>query len=326
MAVSPEVLFERFFQEHFPYTPPVRPEDADQRTYKGRHDLGGLRPSLQAQLRTIQETYNQALRNEKQGVREHVAHPPFHLDYVDSDVQNALAFQHEGYSFIGITIPSIFAISDVCLLLSRSATLATLLGVRPPDEDYNQLHAALFYILTAFIVGHEWTHHVHGHVRESATKPILPNEIPVAGIGGNLEVQVQEIVADGYSVYHVLTNVIDSPNVIDEWTRSTLLGAGGEQTSWRDKVLFSMCIVAIAGYLFIAAVPDVTRTDLYQLTHPPQAVRMRFIALEASSWCSHFRPELDEWMTTRYMALMSAVADATKRCSDLGGPKDVPQI
>jgi hypothetical protein len=31
--------------------------------------------------------------------------------------------------------------------------LALLLGVGPSNEDYNELHAALFYALTAFVFG-----------------------------------------------------------------------------------------------------------------------------------------------------------------------------
>src|SRR5882724_5883891 len=105
MAVPPEVVFSRFFSQEFPYCPPVRPEDPDPREYKGKHDLRGLPPLLQEQLCDIQELYIEALRNEKQGVMGHVQHPPFHVDYVDSTVLNALAFQYEGYSFIGITVP-----------------------------------------------------------------------------------------------------------------------------------------------------------------------------------------------------------------------------
>jgi hypothetical protein len=110
---------------------------------------------LREHLRLIQETFNEALRNEKQGVPEHVDHPPFHVDYVDSSIQNALAFRYEDYSFIAITVPLIYALSNACLLLSKSPTVATLLGVQPSVEEYNALHAVLFSILTWFVLGHE---------------------------------------------------------------------------------------------------------------------------------------------------------------------------
>ena len=84
VAVPPEVVFSRFFQEHCPYRPPLRPEDPDPQLYRGRHDLSGLPPLLREQLRRIQETFNEALQNQKQDIPEHVDHPPFHVDYVDS--------------------------------------------------------------------------------------------------------------------------------------------------------------------------------------------------------------------------------------------------
>jgi hypothetical protein len=156
-------------------------------------------------------------------------------------------------------------------------------------------------------LGHEWTHHVHGHVTQAGCGANLPNEILATHCNGNLELQVQEIVADGYSLYYVLTNFIDGP------ARSmlALLKAEAERASSQDRALFSICIVAVAAYLFVSAAPDLAEVDPYRLTHPPQAVRMRFIAFEASSWCSHNRPELDVWMSTQFMTLMSAVAEAT---------------
>jgi hypothetical protein len=198
MAIPPEVAFDRYFQTYFPYIPPVRPEDPDSRRFKGRQDLTVLPATLEGQLRSIQEAFNEALSNEKQNVPEHAKHPPFHVDYVEASEQNAIAFLFDEYSFIAITTPLIFAISDVCLRLSQAATIAALLGVRGSDEGYNELHAVLFQILTAFVITHEWAHHVHGHVADGGS--LFPSEILGNG-GGSLESQVKEVVADGYSVY-----------------------------------------------------------------------------------------------------------------------------
>ena len=305
MAVPPEVVFSRYFQERFPYIPPVRPEDPDLRPYRGRNDLSGLPPIVQEQLRTIQETFNEALRTEKQGVPEHVDHPPFHVDYVDSSIQNALAFQYGGYSFIAITVPLIYAISDVCKRLSKSATVATLLGVRPSDEEYNELHAVLFYLLTAFVVAHEYTHHVHGHVSMPSAETVFPNEILDTGCNGNMKLQIEEIAADGYSIYHVLANFIDGPG--RSWL--TLLKLDAKQASVQDEVLFALVVVAVGAYLFVRPAPDLN--DIYELTHPPQAARMNFLMHEAIGWCRQNRPELEAWMKRRFQNLMSAVAEAT---------------
>lgn len=307
MAVPPEVLFSRYFQKKYPYIPPARPEDPDARLYRGRHDLSGLPPMLQEQLHGIQETFNAALRNEKQGVPEHVDHPPFHLDYVDSSIKNALAFQYEGYSFIAITIPLIYHISDVCLRLSKSATLATLLGVRSSNEKFHELHDVLFYILTAFIVMHEWTHHVHGHVCPEGVETIFPNEIMDSGCNGNMKIQIEEIAADGYSVYYMLTFLINGGG--RSWL--TLLKLDAEQASVQDEVLFALIVVAVGAYLFVRPAPDLNRIDIYKETHPPQVARMSFIIEEAFRWCRKNRPALEAWMKGRFLNYINAVVEVT---------------
>jgi hypothetical protein len=306
MAVPAEVVFSRYFQEHYPYRPPMRPEDPDPRLYRGRDDLSRLPPTLQEQLRGIRELFNEALRNEKRGVPEHVDHPPFHVDYVDSSVQNAMAFRYEGYSFIAITVPLIYTISDVCLLLSKSVRVAMLLGVQSSVEEYNELQAVLFYSLTAFVVAHEFAHHVHGHVLGAG--PLFPHEVLDTGCRGNLEGQIKEIAADGYAIYHVLANLIDSP------TRPllTLLRLDGEQASVQDEALFSLIVVAIGAYLFVRPAPNLNQTNVYELTHPPQAARMNFIMRDAVAWCRQYRPELEVSMELgRFRRLMNVAAEAT---------------
>src|ERR1700752_2975496 len=153
MAAPPEVLFDRFFQRHYPRQTPVRPEDSDPRSYKGKQDLNALRdPSARSLLAALQEAFNEGLRNEKQNVPEHVKHPPFHFDYVDSNIPNALAFQYEDYSFIGITFALIHSLWSVCVRLNRSDVIHALLGVRLPVPEYEALHVVLFRVLLWFVV------------------------------------------------------------------------------------------------------------------------------------------------------------------------------
>lgn len=295
MEPRAEDVFDDLFQK-------LSPED--RAIYKGRHDLSDLQPSLREQLRGLQDMFNEALRNEKQGVSAHVAHPPFHIDYVDSDIQNAFAIQYGGYSFIGITLPLVFAISDFCLRLSKSAAVVVSLRVRPSDEEYNELQAVLFYIFYAFIVGHEWTHHVHGH--QSGAANIIPNEVVDRGNCGNLKRQVEELAADGYSAYHVLANLID--NQVGSFR--TLLKLEREQSGVQDEILFALFVVAVAAYLFLRPAPDLDPIEIYKLTHPPQAARMNFLMQETMGWCSHNRPALEIWMKSRFPHLMRVTAEA----------------
>jgi hypothetical protein len=209
VAVDPEIEFDRVFQAQHPYRPPVVPGDPDPRPYKGKHDLSGLHPTIREQLLLFQKSFNEELRNEKKNVPEHVSHPPFHFDYVDSTIENALAIRTEDYSFIAITLPLVFALSDVCRLLSRSVKVCLLLGVQPSEEEYSPLHAALFYAVLNFVVSHEYAHHVFGHVDLSDAGSSFPDEIAGGGDTGDLDGQVREVVADGYSINLVLANLLD---------------------------------------------------------------------------------------------------------------------
>lgn len=304
MAVPAEVAFDRYFQTHFPYVPPVRPEDRDARRFKGRQDLTALPPMLQDQLRRIQEMFNDALLNEKKNVAEHAEHLPFHVDYVEAAEQNAIAFRHDEYSFIALTTPLIFAISDVCLLLSQSEKVATLLGVRWSKEEYNELHAILFEILTWFVVTHEWSHHVHGHVLDGGN--LFPAEI-LSHSGGSLESQIKEVVADGYSVYYELANLICGSG-----RRLILqhLGFDSEQPGLQDRVMFALFVIAVGGFMFMRPTPDLNQINIFAETHPPQAARMKLIMDEPIGWCRQNRPELESWMETQFQILMNAVAEA----------------
>ena len=65
MAESPEILFHRYFQN-----PSSHPDN--RRAYRGKQYLNALPTALASFLRDIQDAPNEALRNEKQNIAEHV--------------------------------------------------------------------------------------------------------------------------------------------------------------------------------------------------------------------------------------------------------------
>jgi hypothetical protein len=314
MSIPPEILFHRFFQtlsgEH-------------RQKYKGKADLNGLQqPTVQSLLVFVQETFNEALRNEKKNVPEHVDHPPFHFDYIDSSTPNALAFRYEGYSFVGITIALIEKLWDVCFRLSRSEVVAMRLGVSLTPEEYERLHVVLFRTQLNFVVSHEYTHHVHGHVAPRGSESIFSNEVLEDGDPGNLEQQTREADADGYAAYHVLANLIDGGGRAQA---VSLLKLEAEPSSVQDQVLFSCFVVATGAYLFVRPPQALDKVSVYGLTHPPQAARMNFLMHQAILWCKQKRPGLDAWMTLdRFQKLMNSVAEATWGMN--GGKDWVEQI
>jgi len=82
VAAAPDVLFHRYFQQLPAYRRAI---------YRGKQQLDAIERPLQDLLRALQANLNEALQNERQDVPEHVAHPPFHMDFIDSDDAKALA-------------------------------------------------------------------------------------------------------------------------------------------------------------------------------------------------------------------------------------------
>src|SRR5882762_3164679 len=197
MSAPAEVVFDRFFRSEW-----LSPKD--RQNYRGKADLSALDPSLRSLLLKMQAVLNEGLRDEKRDVKGHVEHSPFYLDYVESTIPNALAFRHECFSFIGITIPLVVALWESCTRLSRSEAIVTELGVVVPSESVDQLHVLLFGSQLGFVVVHEFTHHVHGHIPAIGLDAEFLNEILGAAELGNLEKQAQEVDSDGYAVYYVL--------------------------------------------------------------------------------------------------------------------------
>lgn len=300
MPVPPEVLFDRFFRTEVPAT--------TRQSYKSKQDLDVLEPALRSLLVSIQESLNEALRSGRKDIAEHVDHGPFHFDYVDSTVPNAVAFVHNGYSFIGVTMPLINKLLQVCARLSRSEAITTVLGVRLPPEERDALHVVLLRTQLNFVVCHEYTHHVHGHqsIRESGG---LFNEIledhPDADM---VEEQAREMDADGYASYLVLFHLFAEGRAHS----IRLLKADMEPDRIQDELLFDSFVAAVGGFLFVSPPTALDSTRVYNLVHPPQAARMDNIMKSALSWCSQNRPRLQGRMSTeRFQMIMNAVAQAT---------------
>jgi hypothetical protein len=146
-----------------------------------------LEPTFRSLLLSVQGTLTGALGRENANVSDGVAHPPFHVDYMDAKEENALAFQHEGYAFIVITLPMIKLLLQTSELLSRSPSIAHLLDIGPASSQLTEmLHAALFSIQLSFLVSHEYTHHIHEHVGASGSGLTIRKEVHESTTVGEL--------------------------------------------------------------------------------------------------------------------------------------------
>lgn len=303
--LPPEVLFHRYFQNSGRHP-------LDRQTYRGKQNLDTLAKEIAVFLRDVQNALNEALYNEKQNVPEHVEHPPFHFDYIESNVANALAFRDDerNYSFIGITMPLVYLMWDSCVALSKSQAVAALLEVPATPEGEETILTIMFQTQLAFMVVHEYTHHVHGHFSQRAPGSPFFNEIEGEG-KGNLDEQVFELDADGYAVFHVLAHLIAGPR---REQAIKILSCGGRSVGMQDETLFSSFVIAIGAFLYSLPPASASPSEVYCRTHPIQAVRMRWIMDAAISWCKqNERASLAEFMTVnRFQALMSVV-DRTMR-------------
>jgi len=285
MATAPDILFHRYFQQLPPYKREI---------YRGKNDLDLIEEPLQGLLRAIQANLNEALRNERQNVPEHVPHPPFYMDFVDSEDANAMAFTEGDYSFIGITVALIHRIWGICLPMAQSAEIATLLGLRlDTAERQGRFHVVLFRIQLNFVTTHEYTHHVHGHTTGSTLDSRFANEIDSSADNGDMEAQVHEIDADAYGTFHVLSNLFADERAF----AIDMLDLGAAPPVRQDQTLLASFVLAVGTFLFVRPTKVLTPENIRSLSHPPQAARMDFIMRTAVSWCRQHRRALTGWMS-----------------------------
>lgn len=309
MNVPPEILFHRYFQ-----TRPHLLRDG----YRGKADLDRLPPKMLpvSLLELLQHMMNTALLHENTNIPEHVDHDRFHFDYIDSHDPNALAFCADGYSFIAVTIPLLEQLWQASNRLSESTIITSALGVQLTDRQRDdmtvpqRIQVATFRLQLFFIVLHEFTHIVHGHVSRGPSNHGFSNEVLVRE-DGSLEQQAREADADGYAVYFMLANIIDG--VQERAHLLDVLGQKDKPTEMQDQILLSSFIIAVAAFFFLRPPQVLTATTAYQLTHPPQAARMNLAMKAIQSWCAQNRPALVAWMTLeRFQNLMRAVASAIR--------------
>jgi hypothetical protein len=306
-TTPPEVLFHRRFQRL------RRQQDRD--LYRGKADLDRLpgEPLPVKLLEDLQNMLNAALAAEK-NVPEHADHDPFHFDYVDSDEPNALALCGDELSFIGVTIPLLDRLWQSASRVAESADIAALLDMRLSDEQSTSMSieqriaVGTFRLELLYIVLHEWTHVVHGHVRKAGDDEAFSNEV-LARNDGNIEQQARESDADGYAAYHVLENIINGQ---ERAHIVSVFAMGDKASDLQEQLLLCCFIIAVAAYLFTCEPQAVSLETAYTFEHPPQALRMNLLMKNVKMWCLQNRQALHEWLTLQpFQRLMNLVAAAT---------------
>jgi len=275
--------------------------------YAGRYDLDRLpSPDFRRLLQKVQKVLNLSLISELP-IPEHKSHHPFHVDFIDSAITNALAFTDGEYSFIGLTMPLIETILDVCARLSSSAAIAAAIGVQLSGEESYALQALLFEMILLFVVAHEYTHHVHGHLSSSDGDMVPLRQVLADGDSGSMEEQIHEIGADSYAAYHLMGNWIGGARRSEA---ANLLKIDSALTNKLEETIFSCVVVAVGGFMLLRPLRKLDGDTIYKLEHPPTGARLNFFMLTAVGWCEPERTNLKVWMRNeRFLGLLASVAE-----------------
>jgi len=287
--------------------------------YSGKLDIERVEPaSLRSFLYSVQEAMNEALRSEGINASGGVEHPPFHFDYIDvaDGTANAHAFQHEDVSFIVVTFPMIELLWRSSQALGRSPVIRGLLRLDPSIDLEEQ--GLLFQIQFFFLVSHEYTHHIHRHCVLSDGALLLWTEFRNDSARGDISSQAQELDADGYAAYLVLAHLLRG-----EMRGKALdgLGASALPNVEADELLLTCYFLALLAFFCTFWRGRLDAQSLYQFTHPPPPVRIKYAIQVAEMWCGQNESVPHAWFNpARFQELFRSashlIGEATRQSWD----------
>ena len=301
----PEVILDRFVRTRLRH-------ERGFSGYVGKLDIEQVEsPSFRSFLYVIQKAMNEALRLEGLNASGGVQHPPFHFDYLDvSDgIKNAHAFQHADFSFIVVTLPLVELVWHLSYRLSRSPILVELVRFDAGTTESDALQGLLFELQLAFLVSHEYTHHVHRHCAESQSGVIgVWIEFPHDTSCGNMNSQAQELDADSYAAYLVLAHLLRGemrPSALAELGRADMPGTDG------DALLLTCFFLAVLAFFCEFWRGDIDMASIYNFRHPPPPVRIKYMIQVVEMWCGQNGSVPQSWFSAaRFQELFRVAAES----------------
>jgi hypothetical protein len=294
--LPPEVLFHRYF--------PRLSSPQDRERYRGKLDLDTLPdPDMSKVLKELQDDFNMSFAESREALASLGRPLPVHLDYVDSHVANAIAFESDGYYFIGLTLPllEIIRLNSAALMLSDQVW--AFLDLPYVSDRIPDRMGALFFIQTLFVSAHEFAHHLLGHASKDFS-PLRDELTPDAH--GGMEQQAEEALADSFAVFPALAFLINSEqraNILERlsYAESSEIDA--------DRVLLLAFLLCASSFLARSPVPEAVR--VYNGTHPLPIARINGIIQTATVWAEKYRPNLTSRLTDeRLNAMLTALEHA----------------
>lgn len=299
----PEIILDRYVRENFP------------KGYSGKLDIELIgSQSLRTFLYGLQIETNDALRLENANASGGIAHPPFHFDYLHATDTNAHAIPDERFWFIALTLPLIESVVDVSRRLSRSSVVLELLHLDSGALRPDILWGYLGQIQLLFLTSHEYTHLIHQHSTRKEFSGMW-TELVLQTTCGSIDSQVEELDADGYAVYLVLTFLLRSER--RQRALIQLEQANMPKTDC-DELVLSCFFLALMAF-FRTLWPESIKSPLDQLTHPPVPVRIDYVIQVAKMWCGQFGIIEQSWFTSpRLQDLFHAAASEVDRTNRQG--------
>jgi hypothetical protein len=288
--VPPEIVLDRYVRTKLVNEPGFA-------SYLGKLNIDRVQSqSFASLLRAVQSTLNEALRLEGINASGGVAHPPFHFDFLDvsSYIANAHAFEHEEYAFIAITLPLVERLLHISERLVNFPSVLQLLHMDARTVETDTLQGFLCQIQLNFLVGHEYTHHIHKHLiyRQHGAIRVW-TEFSGDPRSGNLDAQAQELDADGYAVYLVLAHLLRGERRRSALALWGIQDAVGTDTDELLLNAFFLSVMAFFCAFSTSAGADIK--SLYESTHPPPAVRIKYAILVARMWSGQNASLPESW-------------------------------
>ena len=318
MIITPEEAFDEYFRS------PERSAE-DRALFCGRDALWGLPADQQDLLRSLQEHLNTVWAAQRKQHPNRDELPVLHLDFIDTRhcgagairdrrVINAVAFEHRGIAFVGLTRDLVEELFGTSWLVAKGARVRDGFRIfRSSTSMTARLATVVFSAQFVFVVNHELGHHVHGHARaRSATPSHVEFGLQPLDQAAALVSQRKELDADGYAVTTGLNNFLLSPG-----PRQVTLAALA-RPSWHpqsDRWLARLYVLAAGAFFFARpglARPKDDRLDFRTLSHPPGLVRMHYVMHQLRAWATRQqRDGLIKWASSvRFQRIMAALEEA----------------
>ena len=272
MPLPPDIVFHRAVREKHP----GGLADLDDPSAEARWALSSN--ELQV-FRLVRDSLNGALSNVLPN-ELHCNTGSLYFNYIATDSATAEAFASETHSLIGMSVPMARDLLRRASRVGASPDVRVAIDLPHRSADVDHVPLAVAFLAMLFVASHEYCHHVLGHL-SSALPPDDPRR---AALPGRLQSQTTELAADGYASMHLLQHAVrgDFRAVLGE-----MLALDGRDEPDCDRCLFLVVLVAVAATWFGTPPAVLDEHGIYQLPHPPRAVRLSAYMRHATIWAAN---------------------------------------